>query len=63
MPEDGILKQSGFQPGDVIRAVNGTPVTDPSMMLKLAAQLKTTAVIQVQVERDGHPFTLTYRMQ
>ncbi|MBI3996824.1 MAG: hypothetical protein HY352_04125 [Candidatus Omnitrophica bacterium] len=63
VPTDGILHQSGFQTGDVIRAVNGQSVTDPALMLRLSSQLTQADVIQVQVERDDHPVTLTYQMR
>lgn len=63
VPEDGILKQSGFQSGDVIRTVNKEPVSDPATLLGLAAQLQQANAVQVEIERDGKPLTLTYQLQ
>ena len=63
VPDDGLLRQGGLRPGDVIQAVNGQPMTDPSRVLQLPGLLQSTGSVDVQVLRDGHPVTLTYRLQ
>ncbi len=62
-PEDGVFRQSGFQPGDIIQSVNGQPVTNPLQVLKLPAQLQQADIVVVTLMRHGRPLTLTYRMQ
>ncbi len=61
--DDGILRQSGLQPGDVIQTVNGQSVVDPAAVMNMGGQLFTAGVIQVKIERNGQPVILTYRMQ
>jgi type II secretion system protein C len=63
VPDDGILRQSGFQSGDIIQTVNGEPMTDPARALKLPTLLQQSASVNVQVLRDGRATTLTYRLQ
>ncbi|MBI4341505.1 MAG: hypothetical protein HY598_04405 [Candidatus Omnitrophica bacterium] len=63
VPDHGILQQSGFQSGDVVQTVNGEPLIDPARVLQLPALLQQPGSVNVQVLRDGHPVTLTYRMQ
>ena len=63
VPEDSVLRRGGFQAGDVVRAVNGQPVTNPTLVLQLPLKLQSADVIEVQVERNGQPLTLTYHLQ
>ena len=63
VPEDGVLRQSGFQTGDVVRSVNGQPVTNPALVLQLPLKLQSAGVVEVQVERNGQPLTLKYHLQ
>ena len=63
IPEDGVLRQSGFQAGDIVREVNGQPVTNPAVAFQLSSQIAQQGDITVVVERNGHPTTLTYHMR
>lgn len=63
VPESGILRQSGFQSGDVIRSINGQAITNPALLVTLPRMLPQAGVIEVQLERKGQPVTLTFRAQ
>lgn len=52
------LAKLGLQPEDVVTAVNGIAVTDPSRMAAAVSSLSQAARIEVQVRRNGRPQTL-----
>ncbi len=59
-----VFDEMGFEEGDVLRSINGQPMTDPAHgdaddELRCATQVR----LRVQVLRDGHPTTLTYQIQ
>lgn len=54
-----VLNQLGLQPEDIVTAVNGVPVTDPSRIGPAISALSTAARIEVTVRRNGKPQTLT----
>ena len=58
-----MLHHSGFESGDIVTEINDQPVTNPALLLQLPATLSQEDVIRVTVQRNGHPLTLTYRMQ
>ena len=62
MQGDGILEQSGFKSGDIVRTVNGQPVSNPAQVLTLPQQLLSAEVVEVQVERNGQPITLKFHL-
>lgn len=53
------LNKLGLQPEDIVTAVNGVPVTDPSRIGPAISALSTAARIEVTVRRNGKPQTLT----
>lgn len=58
-----LLARVGLKPTDVVTAINGTPlasVTDPQALMN---QLQGSASIQVTVQRDGRPATLTLSLR
>lgn len=63
IPDDGVLKQSGFMAGDIIQEVNGQNTTNPNALMQLPQQLQAAGIIEVKVVREGRPLVLTYRMQ
>jgi S1-C subfamily serine protease len=54
-----VLGKLGLQPEDVVTAINGVPVTDPSRIGAAVAGLSQAARIEVQVRRNGQSQTLT----
>jgi len=61
--DPGLLARVGLQPSDVVTAINGTPLTQVSDPQALIAQLQSSASIQVTVQRDGKPATLTLSLR
>ncbi|MDQ1644372.1 MAG: serine protease Do, partial [Cryptosporangiaceae bacterium] len=50
--------KAGLKPGDVITAVNGTPVSDPRALARQVAALRPGSTATVAVQRDGAEQTL-----
>ena len=48
-----VLTKLGLQPEDVVTAINGVPVTDPSRIGPAVAGLANASRIEVSVRRDG----------
>ena len=44
---------SGLRPGDIITAVNGQPITDPSHLMRLLADAKIGSEAAIRVWREG----------
>ena len=55
----GVFAQMGLQPGDVITALNGVPLTDPSSSVGMLEELTHGASLSAQVERKGQSLELT----
>lgn len=50
---------AGLQPGDVIRTVNGSPVTDSAAAQAAFASAAQSGSAQIQILRDGKTITVT----
>ncbi|HEY2395464.1 MAG TPA: type II secretion system protein N [Rudaea sp.] len=59
----GTLARVGLKPNDVVTAINGMPLTSVSNPQALMAQLQNSNSIQVTVQRDGKPATLTLSLR
>ena len=57
MPDSPAM-EAGFEPGDIITAVNGDPVHSASDLRLLVAEYEPGVTIQVRVFRDGKTLTL-----
>lgn len=60
---DPILGQSGLQPGDIIKSVNGIRVNSLDDMLGQNDRLQNAPEIRVVIERDGRHRTLVYKIR
>ena len=58
-----VFDEMGLQEGDVLRSINGQPITDPSQAMQMMTALRNSTQLSLQVLRDGHPTTLTYQIQ
>jgi general secretion pathway protein C len=58
-----IFDEMGLEEGDVLRSVNGQPMTDPALAMQMMSSLRNATMITIQVLRDGHPTTITYQIQ
>src|SRR5262249_54125504 len=57
------LARVGLKPTDGVTAINGTPLTQVSNPQALMAELQDPGSIQVTVQRDGKPATLTLSLR
>ena len=54
-----VLQQLGIRPQDVVTEINGQSLSDPSAALLLLGQLQQGGPVQLTIERDGQPRTVT----
>lgn len=54
----GSAEQAGIQPGDVIVAVYGSPITNYAEVVDLVGQSRPGDTMQIEVLRGGQRFTL-----
>jgi general secretion pathway protein C len=52
-----IYDKLGLRNGDVIAAINGEPLSDPSKAIELLTQLKTASHLELQIKKDGGKVT------
>ncbi|RPH99154.1 MAG: hypothetical protein EHM71_18625 [Zetaproteobacteria bacterium] len=61
-----LAARAGLEAGDVVRAVNGQPVTGFADVFRLYRQVRANphlSVVDVTLERQGLPVTKTYRIR
>lgn len=59
----GLVDQSGLQPGDIVKSVNGIRVNSTDDLLSQGDRLQNSPEIRVVVERDGRHRTLVYKVR
>ena len=57
-----VMSALGLRPGDVITEVNGSPVSDPSVLSSLLTDLGTQSNISLGIERNGQRENLNIQM-
>jgi type II secretion system protein C len=60
---DSVFEKSGLLDGDVVKEVNGVSLVDPGQAIKLLNGLRGESEIEVRVERDGSPLTLSMKVR
>jgi general secretion pathway protein C len=55
-----LYEKLGLKNGDILKAINGNSLADPTQALKIFEQLKTERNINVKVERNGADTDLRY---
>ena len=60
--EAGLLQEFGLQAGDVVTAVNGTRLDSPMNGLNVLQQLAAASQIQLDLERNGMPLSLSFSL-
>jgi general secretion pathway protein C len=58
-----LFERMGLKNGDIIQAVNGSELSDPSRALALLDEVQTSDEIRIDLLRDDHPNTLTYSIR
>jgi general secretion pathway protein C len=56
------FQQLGLQPGDLVTAINGTPLDDPARGMEIFKSIGSAAQVRVTVERKGRQQELTLNM-
>jgi len=56
----GLMGQLGLKNGDVVRSVNGQPLTSPHQALTIYSQIRTMTKVTLEITRLGRPITLRY---
>jgi len=59
---DALLRKLGLAPGDVVRRINGFELTDPTRLLEAFGRLRDASQVELEVERNGAPQRLEYRI-
>jgi len=62
-PSGSISEKLGLRQGDVVRRVNGQPVSSQADVNRLSQQFGPGAQITAEVTRDGRPLQLSYVVQ
>ncbi|HKB14917.1 MAG TPA: PDZ domain-containing protein [Planctomycetota bacterium] len=57
-----ILDGKGLKPGDVIKAINGTPIRSREQAIEYAQSHPDLRTFTLEIERLGRPLTLTYSL-
>ena len=52
-PERGAFNAAGLKPGDVVTAINGTPLSDPGQALQLLQSLSQSSALSLTIDRNG----------
>lgn len=47
--------QLGLQPGDIVTAINGTPLSDPGRAIEMLNSMTDESNLTLTVERNGAP--------
>lgn len=62
MRSTGVLRQLGFENGDVVRSVGGQPLHRPEAAMAIYTWLQTARDVEVEVGRRGKTLTLRYTL-
>ncbi|HEY3445703.1 MAG TPA: type II secretion system protein GspC [Myxococcales bacterium] len=62
LASDSILGKLGLAQGDVIRRINGYELTDPAKLLEAYGRLGSTSRTELEIERNGAPIRLEFRI-
>jgi|GEM_PF-6787492 len=58
-----VIQRLGFQNGDVVQKINGYDMSSPDKALEVAAKLRDTKNIVIQVDRRGSVRNVTYQIK
>lgn len=60
---DSLYKAIGLQSGDLIKRINGNEIDTPNKAIELFEQLRSSAAINLDVERRGQKVTMGYQIK
>lgn len=59
----GIFSYMGFQPGDIIKSVNGTPLSSPQEAVNLLSGLMNENNVSIDIIKGGRNLTMNYKIE
>ena len=59
----GIFAYMGFQPGDIIKSVNGTPLSSPQEAVNLLSGLMNENNVSIDLTQGAQNITMNYRIE
>jgi serine protease Do len=59
---DGVARTAGIRAGDIVSALNGTPIRDDGDFIARLAELRPQQEATISLLRDGRPLTLRVRL-
>jgi S1-C subfamily serine protease len=62
LSNDNLLYMAGLRQGDIIKAINGSPITDQASVLAQLAEAAKGFNVQLQVERGRTSQTMFYTL-
>lgn len=57
-----LFREAGLRPGDIVTAINGVTLDDPSRSLQLLGDLSSAQLINLQIERGGQSQTVSVNL-
>ncbi|MDH4199910.1 MAG: hypothetical protein OEV66_05970 [Spirochaetia bacterium] len=63
IPEGHIFYTLGARSGDIIKSVNGFPMSDTGQMMELWNNIKTMPRVNVELVRDGKPMKIDFEIR
>src|SRR5690606_30723498 len=58
-----LFDRIGLKNGDIVTAINGSPMTDPSKAVSLLQELRDARSLEVDALRNQQPLKLSYTIQ
>lgn len=63
VPEGSLLTEAGLREGDVLTAINDTPIDSLATLMALYPRLRAESEIRAEVIRDGRPLSLRVTLE
>ncbi len=63
VPPGGLAEKAGLRSGDVVKRINGAPVTTPAQAVQAYQRGQSGPSIRLDVERNRRPITLNYELR
>lgn len=63
LPPGGLAEKAGLKAGDVLKRINGEPVSNPAQAFQAYQRALNLPSIKLEVERQNRPLTLTYELR
>ena len=57
-----LIGKYGFKEGDVVKSMNGIPLDSPDKVLEAYQAAQSADSVEITVEREGKPVTMTYKI-